>query len=366
MWPPGGRRLAWLVASIIVSTAVLIPLLTHESAAARGRRAQAAAYAGDWTLARSIWESINATRGATAASYHGEAKACLSLGLAARAEQLLRKAVALDPTDVESWRLLLQILRVESRIVDSQRLGWRASELVNPDSRRVVLLELTLSLLAELPDSAARRTLSRWIQADPDDIDARVALFGHQSAEPSADDPDRASLLASLEALVASHPDHTQARETLVTALADAGEPNRGRERLDQWPESTRDARYQRLRGRWDLEYDHHPDSAVGLFRSALETFPQDWRSWYRLARAYRALGRQADAQAAALQVGRIREILDPATLGRRLDDAFNHLDEPAPLADLARLCDQAGLHRLAEAWRTEARQALAKHNPTG
>ncbi len=273
----------------------------------------------------------------------------------------MRKGVELAPADVESWRLLLQILRVENRVIESQRLGWRAYERVNPESRRVVLMELTLSLLAELPDAAARRTLSRWIQADPDDLDARVALFGRQSAEPSADDPDRASLLGSLENLLATHPDHTQARETLVTALADAGEPIRGRVLLDQWPESTRDARYQKLRGRWDLEYDHHPENAVELFRAALQTLPQDWRAWYRLARACRALGRASDAQAAALQVSRIREILEPAPLGRRLDDAFNHLNEPPALADLARLCDQVGLSRLADAWRAEADQIPKK-----
>ena len=73
-----------------------------------------------------------------------------------------------------------------------------------------------------------------------------------------------------------------------VTALADAGEPDRGRVFLEGWPAAMRDARYWRLRGRWDLEYDHRPDQAIPAFRAALEVLPHDWRTHYRLARALR------------------------------------------------------------------------------
>ena len=93
-----------------------------------------------------------------------------------------------------------------------------------------------------------------------------------------------------------------------MTALADSGEPDRGRAALDGWPgpESARDARYWRLRGRWDLEYDHRPERAVEAFRKAVAVVPQDWRSWSRLARALRVLGRDAEARDAAEAVGRI------------------------------------------------------------
>ncbi len=148
------------------------------------------------------------------------------------------------------------------------------------------------------------------------------------------------------------HPDHVGAREALIVALADAGDPERGRALLDSWPAALRDGRYWRLRGRWDLEYDRRPDQAVVAFYTALEAFPQDWRSWYRLARALRMLGRDTDGRQAAASVSRIREILDPLTLGPRLDAAVNHLDDPAALEDLALLCDRAGLKRLADAWR--------------
>jgi tetratricopeptide (TPR) repeat protein len=226
---------------------------------------------------------------------------------------------------------------------------------VNPEARRDLLQELTRGLLAELPDELVRTTLRRWVEADGDDVDAQVALLQRIAAQPRADDPDRSSLLQSMETLLAGHPDHIGAREALVAALADAGEPQRGRALLDEWPERARDARYWRLRGRWELEYDHRPDRAAAAFQTAVAELPQDWRSWYRLARALRILGRDREGHQAAETVSRIQELLNPLTLGPKLDAAFDHLDDPAALRNLALLCDRAGLTHLADAWRTQA-----------
>ena len=139
--------------------------------------------------------------------------------------------------------------------------------------------------------------------------------------------------------MLASHPEHVGVREALVTALADAGEPERGRTLLETWPVEQRDGRYWRLRGRWDLEHDHRPDQAVTALRAALADFPQDWRIHYRLARALQIVNRPEEARREAETVGRIRELLDPLTLGPKLDAAFAHLDEPAAFATLADLC---------------------------
>jgi tetratricopeptide (TPR) repeat protein len=227
-----------------------------------------------------------------------------------------------------------------------------------------LLRELTLCLLADLPDEAVRSMLKHWVEADRTDVDAQIAHWRRIAASPLASDPDRPTILAAIESLLSSHPDHIGARETLVAALADAGDPERGRALLDAWPEASRDARYWRLRGRWDLEYDQRPEQAVTAFQAALVSVPQDWRTWYRLARALRMLGRRDDSRKAAEAVSRIREILDPRTLGPRLDAAVNHLDHSASLKDLALLCDQAGLTRLADAWRTSVPVAAPQRTP--
>ena len=249
---------------------------------------------------------------------------------------------------------MLQILRVEDRASEAQQIGWKAYDQVSPEARRELLYELTSALLAELPDELVRTTLGRWVDADNSDIDAEVALWQRITAQPRAADPDRSAVLTALETLLANHPDHVGAREALVTALANAGEPDRGRAVLNEWPESSRDARYWRLRGRWELEYDHRPDQATTAFQTALVELPHDWRSWYRLARALRILNRDSESRRAAETESRIREVLDPLVLEPRLDTAFHHLDDLAALRDLAMLCQQAGLTRLANAWLAE------------
>ena len=142
-----------------------------------------------------------------------------------------------------------------------------------------------------------------------------------------------------------------------MLALAEAGDPDRGRAILDAWPDAERDARYHRLKGRWDLEYDRRPAEAVDAFRAALADLPYDWRTQSRLARALRNAGRDAEAKRAADAVETLREALDPVALGKRLDADLAALDHPKSRLDLADLCDRVGLKRLAEAWRRDAEE---------
>jgi tetratricopeptide (TPR) repeat protein len=324
-------------------------------------RAEAAARRGDWTTALNNWRLINATKTANGLTHFREASACLALSRAGQAERALRMSTHNDPSDPEPWRLLLEILRVEDRTLEALHTGWEAYDKVRPDARPTLLRELTFSLLAEMPDEDMRTVLRRWINSDGDDVDARVALLQRIAVQPRATDPDRETLLAELELIVASHPGHITAREVLVTALADAGQRQRGRELLDKWPAAARDARYWRLRGRWDLEYDQRPLEAVEAFRSALAELPHDWRTWYRLSRALRVLGREEESRQAAEAVRRIREVLDPLVLGPRLSASVNHLDDASTLHDLATLSARAGLDRLAKAWLAESQLAAKK-----
>jgi predicted Zn-dependent protease len=316
----------------VATVARLIP----ESPQRLRAEAERAERAGDPAAAARAWRAFNATGEAEGATHRAEALAELSLGRAGRAEESLRRAIAADPGDVESWRLLLEILWVEDRALDAQRTVWALYDRVPAGSRRDVLRELTRALLGDLSPETARGALKRWIDSDPDDVDARVALWQRIAAQPRAGDPDRPARLAELEALVAAHPEHAGAREALVTALADAGEPDRGREVLGGWPgpEPDRDARYWRLRGQWELEYDRHPDRAAAAFRRALEAMPQDWRLWSGLARALKRMGRDDEARQAAAVVARIREALEPAAA--RLDDDFRRLEFDLQLIDWA------------------------------
>ncbi len=332
-------------------------------------RADAAARAGDWPTAADLWHQVNTTDRASSTSYLGEGRACLAIGRAGQAEQALRKAAMAEPTDPDAWLLLLEVFRVEDRWIDALLLGWPALERVALEAQPQVLRELTLAALTDLPDELARTTLKRWIEADPDDLNARAALLRRMGSEPRADDPDREARIATLASMLASHPRHVGVRDALVSALADAGEPEAGRTLLESWPPDQRDGRYWRLRGLWDLEHDQRPQAAVTALRAALADFPHDWRIHYRLARALRALGRSEEAHHEAETVGRIRELLDPLALGPVLDEAFKHLDSSGA-GTLAQLCARVGLTRLADRWRSlgsvESRQREVQERNTG
>jgi thioredoxin-like negative regulator of GroEL len=351
-------RTPWLLTSlgttVLLLVIAILGWLTSDSSAWLRSQAEAASRAGDSATALRYWRAINATSSATATTHLAEARTCLTLGRAAQAEVSLRRAINADPSNAEPCRLLLQILRVEDRVFEAQSIGWSAYGQIKADQRRVLLRELTLGLLVDLPDNLVRSTLKRWVASDSDDLDAQIALLQRLAAQPRAADPDRPTILSVLESHLKSRPDHIGARAVLITALADAGEPDQGRAILDQWPEAQRDARYWRLRGRWELEYDHHPDLAIAAFRTALAELPQDWQSWYRLARAFRISKQFDESRRAAETVGRIREVLDPLTLEPRLDAAFDHLDDITSLRNLAALCQQAGLTQLASAWLAE------------
>jgi thioredoxin-like negative regulator of GroEL len=173
------------------------------------------------------------------------------------------------------------------------------------------------------------------------------------AAEERPGDPDRTERIAALETWLADDPEHVGVREALALELAAAGEVERGRAVLEGWPEGARDTRYRRLRARWALDYDERPAEAAEALAAVVAELPHDWQARYRLARALRALGRDAEARAQAEAVARLRERLDPRRLGPRLDEDLARLDtDPAARLALADLCADVGLDLLARSWR--------------
>ena len=351
------RRALALSGLALVAVAVLVGWTAWDRDRPRRayEQAEAATRARDWPSALASWKSFNQTGAATARTLLAEARADLALDRAGDAGRALERASGADPADAEVWRARLDLLRVLDRPTEALRLGRIAMSSVEPEGRRALLASTTLAALAELPDDEARNRLDRWIGADPDDLDARVARLVRIGANPHPGDPDRAARIAGLSAILDRDPGHVAAREALLVALADAGEPDRGRALLEAWPRSARDARHDRLRGRWDLDYDHRADRAAESYARALVELPHDWKSHYGLARSLRALGRDLEARGEADAVARLRERLDPATLGPRLVADFAKLDDPRSLLDLAALAESVGLAGLAEAWRREA-----------
>jgi Tetratricopeptide repeat len=327
-------------------------------------RAESAELAKDWPSALRNWRALNRSKAARGRTWLAEARAAMALDLAAQAETALIHASEADPADPEPWRLRLDILRTEGRTTEAHRVGWAAYGAVATGSRRAILRELMLALLLDddaldsLPDDRLRARLDRWVAADPEDVEARVAQHRRIAAGPRPGDPDLAAWAESLTAILDRDPHRASAREALVIALDELGESERARIVLDAWPEADRDARFDRLLGRYALDRDSDPGRASTALERALADLPQDWRTRTQLARAYRALDRPSDANREAAAVAAIRERLDPVALVSRLANDLSRPGDPRGPLDLATLCETVGLTRLADAWRREAANA--------
>lgn len=352
-----------LILAMAAGIIVAVWIIAEESPTSLRLQADEAAKRGRWEEALRGWREVNRI-GGDVHSQLAEARAALALGRAAQAERALIGASRLGPMEADPWLIRLEILRMEGREFEAQEIGEQALESVRIGSRREVLRALTLALLAEPPHELARRTLQRWIDADPDDREAQVALFRRMTNRPRTDDPTATERAELLESLLQSDPEHVGTREVLLLTLAELGQPDRGRQWLESWPLDRRDARFERIKGRWALEYVGRPDLAVIALQRALSVMPQDGRSRYRLARALQQLGRSDVARQVAEGLGRLRELLDPSRLGPRFDANLANLDEPEACQDLADLCESAGLEWLARAWRQEAERPAEGPRP--
>jgi thioredoxin-like negative regulator of GroEL len=350
--------------TLIVGSLVLWSLSPTDTTALRDQ-AETAAREGRWAEALEAWRKFNQTADASASSRLAEAEVFLRLDRAADAEEALRKATAADPSQLDPWLTWLELLRLEGRSIDALQVGWTAYDSVTASARLGILRALTLALLADVPDAQALDAIGRFVSADPQDIDARLALLDRRTSTAGRS----AGLGNSLEErikivsdLLAQDPAHPGARAALVSALADAGAWEQAQTRLDSWPEPSRgDPRYLQLLARFELEAGNSPAQAVDSLQKALDILPHDWKTRARLAQALRANGQEAEARAEAEKVERLRETLDPTRLGPRLTKALEFLHQPEARLDLAELCATIGLDQLALAWRREAAMATGE-----
>ena len=302
---PRWRR--WGVVLLVLGALLALALFMRALSSGPRLRAQALAAqdAGDWQTALEAWNAYNQTDAhADAGSLLQEARAALALNQVVPARLALQHATRREPADPRSWLLLLELLRLEDRPLEALQLGEKALAAVPARRSIEILRAITLAVLAEIPEAEARKALSARIKTNPADLDAQAAYFRRVAVNPRADDPPRPERMTRLEELLAQAPEHVGLREALVNELADAGEPDRGRQALDAWPSHARDARFQRLQGRWALEYDNDPELAIDNLRQALAQLPHDGPTRYRLARALNLAGRLDEARMEAKRLG--------------------------------------------------------------
>lgn len=308
-----------------------------------------------------------------------EGKAYIRLDRAREAEAAWAECIAPEPARIlpdwifdEVANALLEIYAYEERWEEARALIWRYYDMSPPeDHPTILIMRLRTELERVAYDQAAPR-LRRYVAADPDDTDARLALA--RAAEANGEHEEA---LRQVAACLAAWPTDPRVwvedleileKQGDAAGLAEAAEkaplkPDawryRGLPRLETPALTAADDRYlaelhkfrglvRERAGRWA--------EAAAEYRKAVGLRPAQEEYRYRLSRVEIALGR---SRASAEQLERYRALHRART---ELVDAYSDYldaykgrpgakDIGAAVDRLAALCRELGWDREALAW---------------
>ena len=131
---------------------------------------------------------------------YGEGLAWLEIHSAHRAEQAFRQYLSEDPNHPEMAHpnhaqieeRLLNLYALEDRWSDARAMISRAIESAGPTGRRIWLIQLMRTYLERSEPAAAVVALREYLQADPEDWDAQLALARATASLKLDDESDRA------------------------------------------------------------------------------------------------------------------------------------------------------------------------------
>lgn len=250
------------------------------------------------------------------------------------AEALLREAIRLDPGMAQARRELIYILGMQLRRRDLCEQFAALSEISTLQYDNLFHWCLMRNCLWEAGEVA--QTLGRFIEADPDDRESRLAL---------ADNDRRLGLYDEAEEILAPLPaDDVRALAQRVMILMDRREEDRAEELLKQGPPE--DPELARLRGRSALARRDGPE-ALQYYRIAFDHEPDNRDAVFGLIHAYELSGQPEKAaplrrQAEALEAFNSL-VQRMATLEGRKD--------PAIIDQAVRACARAGFIAEARGW---------------
>jgi tetratricopeptide (TPR) repeat protein len=209
---------------------------------------------------------------------------------AAEAERAFRDAAARDPKAAEPRRKLVYLLSLQQRTGEVRDLLWELYA-IGRDPR--LLIDLVMELWAFENDARSPGSeLNEFLARTPDDPYLRRArglslLLGGKAAEA----------LPDLEASAVSLADDPVGRFALAECRMTLGTFQGDESILGPRPAAPADtARWWVLRGRLQ-ELLGRPNDAVGSFREAVASNPDDVEAQYRLGRALVQAGSKAEGQ---------------------------------------------------------------------
>jgi tetratricopeptide (TPR) repeat protein len=296
--------------------------------------------------------------------------ALLLLHRPGQAEAALRRAVELDPQNLDAALLLWKLMNLTGRSQLAEDDFWSVYELTPAVARGELLrewymsqffplaanteLDQRLCLLAAHEQTTATTENQRFVlfrNAERDGPLGHAALARWFLEEG---DPQFARKLLD-EALpqVSQNPDHPFLLATRVNTLYDLGDFAAAAELFDRWPDPR--VGYEYWRWRAILFDDVHDDyeQALAAYDQALRVWPgsADWRTRFRKANCLAKMRRpdEADRERAAAKV--IEELM-AEDIHKRLRKTLNRLDDRNGLETVVAYYEQLGRPREVAGWR--------------
>jgi tetratricopeptide (TPR) repeat protein len=290
-----------------------------------------------------------------------EGESYQKLDMARLAERAWRACVADDPLHPMSpgylngaAKALVALYVLEDWRSEARDVLWEVFPQVAPEERPVILATLLRVESERIEPKEAAATLSRYVEADPGDWNARLALARNLDALGERARCDR--LVADC---LAERPDDLAAWRTWLEILTERNEPVELERALARMPSELAgapDAPLQRIRGA-AFEARGELSHAAEALRTAVELDPHDDQAHFRLARVARRLELLDDEQHHRERHQAIRQARDEIASAladyRRLHEGTGDgLDRSAVFDRLARVSEAIGRDRLAREWR--------------
>ena len=252
-----------------------------------------------------------------------------------------------------SARELIALYILEGRLDEARRTIWRAYDEATPIERPGVLTMRLRAELERIDHQEAVAKLRSYVEADPDDWDARraLALEEHATADEAAADKD-------IEACLRARPLDPLSWRARLEILHERGDVDAARAVIDRLPATADgDAKIWMYRG-IARQLDGDRQGAVEAFTRSSQLAPYDAEILYKLGMAEKAVGQARQSQE---HIGQSRQLHQAYQKMREGYNEFGeHLrtgrrDEAAYRATVERVataCQQLGWQREADEFR--------------
>lgn len=293
------------------------------------------ANAGSLARQRSVWleaiERVEASDPTAALELWIEVGSLeMQAGLAADAELCFRRAIAIQRSRPEPWRLLSQLISVQGRPADTAECLLQMIRLSNFSTQDLTTLAWPNSAVSDLP------RVEFLLKADPDNLVPMLAFVG---AALNVNDVAEAERV--VERVLTRHPEHPRANALLGLLLA-----NRDAAEFSAWIKDR--ARFTEgevegwlAKGIW-LRRRERNSAAARMFHKAMELDPRHLNASSELGLTLRALGQRDLADELLHWAQQQQEIVE---LAKRVTERA----DPAVIRSLILKLEEVG--RLWEAW---------------